>query len=85
MSNQRHKKNEHTTVEWRVESETLEDEFGNDEKAAREWLARCRANPDWEPVVLRRRTVTVTTSDWEDVDDAELAHRLPSEAKKADA
>ena len=52
------------TVEWRVESETTEDEFGTDEEAAREWLAHCDAMPDWEPVELLCRTVTVTTTPW---------------------
>ena len=58
-----------TRVEWRVESETLEDEFGTDEVGAREWLAvvqqRVRdREPFWEPAVLMCRTVTTTTSDW---------------------
>jgi len=53
-----------TRVEWRVESETTEDDFGADESAARAWLLTCAENPDWEPAVLMRREVTVSTTDW---------------------
>lgn len=53
-------------VEWRVESDSLEDEFDTDERAAREWLAHCKQNPDWEPAVLMKRTVTVERSAWEE-------------------
>jgi hypothetical protein len=52
-------------IEWRVESETTEDEFGTDEEGAREWLARCQDNPEWEPVTLMRRTVTRDATAWE--------------------
>ena len=51
-------------VEWRVETDQTEDDFGTDERGAREWLARCKDNPDWAPAVLMKRTVTVTTSAW---------------------
>jgi hypothetical protein len=56
-----------TRVEWRVESETLEDEFGTDEGAARRWLAITKQREDWEHSVLMRREVTITTSDWTEV------------------
>lgn len=58
-----------TTVEWRVESETTEDEFGTDETGAREWLAEVQRRvrdgvPHWEPAVLMSRTVTVAVTPW---------------------
>lgn len=56
-----------TRTEWRVESESLEDEFGEDEARAREWLAITLANPEWEPAVLKRRVVNVTTGPWTEV------------------
>lgn len=62
----------HTRIEWRVESETTEDEFGTDESAAREWLAWVERQvregvPHWSPAVLMRRTVVVTETAWEEV------------------
>lgn len=51
-------------TEWRVESETLEDEFDTKEDEAREWLERCRLNPDWEPAVLMSRRVLTITEPW---------------------
>lgn len=59
--------NEH--VEWRVESESLEDEFGTDEEGARKWLVVCRTKPGWEPVTLMRRTVRTVVGPWEVVGD----------------
>lgn len=56
-------------VEWRVESETLEDEFGTDEEGARKWLVVCRTKPGWEPVTLMRRTVRTVVGPWESVGD----------------
>lgn len=53
-----------TTVEWRVETDQTEDEFGTDEQAARDWLARCKDHPDWRPAVLMCRTVTISTGEW---------------------
>lgn len=60
-----------TRFEWRVESESTEDEFGNNEQQARDWLADInekvrRGEPFWEPAVLRRRTVTTITTEWAD-------------------
>lgn len=52
------------SVQWRVETDTTEDEFGEDERDARAWLARCAANPEWEPATLMRRTVSTVTSEW---------------------
>lgn len=64
----------HTHVEWRVESETTEDEFGIDEAGARKWLAEVQqkvrdGEPHWEPAVLLRRTVTVTATPWTEAGD----------------
>lgn len=53
------------TTEWRVETDQTEDDFGDDEKAARDWLAHCKDHPDWRPAVLLKRTVTVTETEWE--------------------
>lgn len=55
-------------IEWRVESETTEDEFGTDEDGARAWLAECAKRPDWEPVVLMTRTVTTDKTAWTEVE-----------------
>lgn len=54
-------------VEWRVETDQTEDEFGTDEQGAREWLAHCREHPDWMPARLMRRTIITNTSEWETV------------------
>lgn len=54
-------------TQWRVESETTEDEFGTDEAAARQWLSECQSRPDWEPSVLMSRTVTTITTPWKEV------------------
>lgn len=59
-----------TSVQWRVESDTTEDEFGIDEAGAREWLAEVQrkvrdGEPHWEPAVLMKRTVTITEGAWE--------------------
>lgn len=54
-------------IEWRVETDTTEDEFGTDEQGARDWFARCKANPDWEPPALMRRTVVTESSEWVEV------------------
>lgn len=51
-------------VEWRVETDQTEDDFGTDEQGARDWLTHCEANPDWLPATLMRRTVVTETSDW---------------------
>jgi hypothetical protein len=54
-------------VEWRVETEQTEDDFGTDESGARSWFANCKDDPEWAPVVLLRRTVVIYTSEWEKV------------------
>lgn len=51
-------------VEWRVETDQTEDDFGTDEDGARDWLARCEDNPEWLPAVLMSRTVVTKYSDW---------------------
>lgn len=56
-------------VEWRVETEQTEDDFGTDEDSAREWLARTEDDPDWLPARLLRRTVVHESSAWEVVDE----------------
>lgn len=61
-----------TRIEWRVESDTTEDEFGSDEAGARAWLAEVqrkvrKGEPHWGPAVLMSRTVTVVESPWERV------------------
>jgi len=56
-----------TTTEWRVESESCEDEFGTDEAAARKWLIRCNTTRGWEPSVLMSRTVTTVSTPWREV------------------
>lgn len=56
-------------VEWRVETDQTKDDFDSNEREAREWLARCKRNPDWLPARLMRRTVTTTVGPWVEVTD----------------
>ena len=51
-------------VEWRVETDQTEDDFGTDEQGARDWLAHCEDHPDWRPAILMSRTVVTEASDW---------------------
>lgn len=55
-------------TEWRVESESTEDEFGTYEQDARDWVEHCRNNPDWEPVRLLSRVVTTHKTEWTEAD-----------------
>lgn len=54
-------------IEWRVETDQTEDDFGTDEQGARDWLARCQEDPDWLPAVLMTRTVTIDKTTWAEV------------------
>lgn len=58
---------------WRVESETLEDEFEDREAEARQWLAevnkRVRMGVDlWEPSVLKKREMITVIGPWVEVE-----------------
>jgi hypothetical protein len=71
-----------TRVEWRVESDTTEDEFGTDEAGARQWLAEVQrkvrdGEPHWEPAVLMSRTVTVSESPWKPITSPERTGQWP--------
>lgn len=52
-------------IEWRVETDQTEDDFGTDEQGARDWLAECEDLPDCEPATLMSRTVTIDATAWE--------------------
>lgn len=54
------------SVEWRVETDETEDDFGYNEKGAREWFARAKAE-GWEGVRLQSRTVTFSATAWKKV------------------
>lgn len=58
---------------WRVESETLEDEFEDRESEARQWLAEVwerhkRGEPGWESPMLTKRDVITVIGPWVEVE-----------------